>query len=307
MVNIVLRKSNIMNLGIALPILANIEVKDQLGLAIKAEELGFKSVWASDHIIIPEEWKGRFSDIFPDPFIILTAISQNTKKIKIGTSAIILPYRNPIIVAKMCSTLDHFSDGRLICTVAPGWMKEEFDVLTIPYEGRIPRTIEYIEILKSLWSNDPSSDFDGDFFSFSNVSFQPKPIQEHLPIWMGGNHDKAIERSVDFADGWQPIWFSAEELKVKMKYLKEYSEKKEKSLKNFQVSLRNRIRITSGDSDSKENPPTALIGKKDEVIEKILTYKELNINEIVLDFITSDKNEIIETMEILGKELIPEL
>ena len=113
-----------MDLGIALPILANIDVKDQLQIAIKAEELGFKSVWASDHIVIPKEWKGRFSDIFPDPFIILTAISQNTKKIKIGTSAIILPYRNPIIVAKMCSTLDHFCDGRLTCTVAPGWMKE---------------------------------------------------------------------------------------------------------------------------------------------------------------------------------------
>ena len=92
---------NNMDLGIALPILANIDVKDQLKIAIRAEELGFKSVWASDHIVIPEEWKGRFSDIFPDPFIILTAISQNTSKIKIGTSAIILPYRNPLIIAKM--------------------------------------------------------------------------------------------------------------------------------------------------------------------------------------------------------------
>ena len=105
-----------MDLGIALPIIANIDIDNQLKIAIKAEQLGFKSVWASDHIIIPQEWKGRFSDIFPDPFIMLTAISQNTSKITLGTSAIILPYRNPIIVAKMLSTLDNLCNGRLICT-----------------------------------------------------------------------------------------------------------------------------------------------------------------------------------------------
>ena len=295
-----------MDLGIALPILANIDVKDQLQIAIKAEELGFKSVWASDHIVIPKEWKGRFSDIFPDPFIILTAISQNTKKIKIGTSAIILPYRNPIIVAKMCSTLDHFCDGRLTCTVAPGWMKEEFDVLNIPYDGRIDKTVEYIKVLKSLWEDDPT-DFKGNFYSFNNVSFQPKPIQKHLPVWMGGNHEKAIERSIDHADGWQPIWFSSDELEIKMKYLKQYAEEKERNLDNFSISLRNRIRITQKSDKNSEHPPTALIGEKNEVYDKILSYRRLDIKEVVLDFITPDKDEIIETLEILGSELIPEL
>ena len=295
-----------MDLGIALPILANIDVKDQLQIAIKAEELGFKSVWASDHIVIPKEWKGRFSDIFPDPFIILTAISQNTKKIKIGTSAIILPYRNPIIVAKMCSTLDHFCDGRLTCTVAPGWMKEEFDVLNISYDGRIDKTVEYIKVLKSLWEDDPT-DFKGNFYSFNDVSFQPKPIQKHLPVWMGGNHEKAIQRSIDYADGWQPIWFSSDELEIKMKYLKQYAEEKERNLDNFSISLRNRIRITQKSDKNSEHPPTALIGEKNEVYDKILSYRRLDIKEVVLDFITPDKDEIIETLEILGSELIPEL
>lgn len=299
-------KVNNMDLGIALPILANIDVKDQLKIAIKAEELGFKSIWASDHIIIPEEWKGRFSDIFPDPFIILTAISQNTSKIKIGTSAIILPYRNPIIIAKMCSTLDHFCDGRLICTVAPGWMQEEFEVLSVPFEGRIAKTVEYIKILKSLWNTDPCN-FDGEYFSYQNVSFQPKPVQKELPVWMGGNHKNAIERSIDFADGWQPIWFSSDELEIKLKYLNEYAEKKSKDLVDFKVSLRNRIRITSKNSKDEENPPTALIGEKVEVFDKILSYKRLGISEIVLDFITPDKDEILETMEILSEKVIPEL
>ena len=207
-----------MDLGIALPIIANIDIDNQLKIAIKAEQLGFKSVWASDHIIIPQEWKGRFSDIFPDPFIMLTAISQNTSKITLGTSAIILPYRNPIIVAKMLSTLDNLCNGRLICTVAPGWMKEEFDILGVPYEGRRPKTEEFIKILKNLWSENPDP-FEGEFYTFKNVSFQPKPLQDKLQIWMGGNADGAIQRAVEYADGWQPIWFSPEELQNKILFL----------------------------------------------------------------------------------------
>tara|TARA_B100001248_G_scaffold59056_1_gene40237 strand:+ start:58963 stop:59853 length:891 start_codon:yes stop_codon:yes gene_type:complete len=296
-----------MNLGIALPIIANIDIDNQLKIAIKAEQLGFKSVWASDHIIIPQEWKGRFSDIFPDPFIMLTAISQNTSKITLGTSAIILPYRNPIIVAKMLSTLDNLCNGRLICTVAPGWMKEEFDILGVPYEGRIPKTEEFIKILKNLWSENPDP-FEGEFYSFKNVSFQPKPMQDKLQIWMGGNADGAIQRAVDYADGWQPIWFSPEELKNKILFLEKYADEKKVNINKeiYNISLRNRILIT-GDKDNGNNPDTALIGQKNEVFDKILAYKDLRIKEVVLDFISPNIDEILETMEIVGNELIPEL
>ena len=296
-----------MDLGIALPIIANIDIDNQLKIAIKAEQLGFKSVWASDHIIIPQEWKGRFSDIFPDPFIMLTAISQNTSKITLGTSAIILPYRNPIIVAKMLSTLDNLCNGRLICTVAPGWMKEEFDILGVPYEGRIPKTEEFIKILKNLWSENPDP-FEGEFYTFKNVSFQPKPLQDKLQIWMGGNADGAIQRAVEYADGWQPIWFSPEELQNKILFLEKYADEKKVNINReiYNISLRNRILIT-GDKDNGNNPNTALIGQKNEVFDKILAYRDLRIKEVVLDFISPNIDEILETMEIVGKELIPEL
>ena len=296
-----------MDLGIALPIIANIDIDNQLKIAIKAEHLGFKSVWASDHIIIPQEWKGRFSDIFPDPFIMLTAISQNTSKITLGTSAIILPYRNPIIVAKMLSTLDNLCNGRLICTVAPGWMKEEFDILGVPYEGRIPKTEEFIKILKNLWSENPDP-FEGEFYTFKNVSFQPKPLQDKLQIWMGGNADGAIQRAVEYADGWQPIWFSPEELQNKILFLEKYADEKKVNINReiYNISLRNRILIT-GDKDNGNNPDTALIGQKNEVFDKILAYRDLRIKEVVLDFISPNIDEILETMEIVGKELIPEL
>ena len=124
---------------------------------------------------------------------------------------------------------------------------------------------------------------------------------------MGGNHNNAIKRSLDHADGWQPISFSAQELREKISYLNDYSDKIGRSLDNFNISLRNRIRITNKSKKDSGQPETALIGSKDEVIDKILSYENLKIKEIVLDFITPDKDEIIETMEIMGKELIPKL
>ena len=292
-----------MNLGIALPILENINVDDQLKLAILAEELGYRSVWASDHVIIPKEWEGRFADIFPDPFIMLTAISENTKKIKIGTSAAILPYRNPIIIAKMLSTLDHLSNGRVTCTVAIGWMEEEFKILNVPFEQRLPRTLEYIKLIKELWNNHPSS-FKGEYYSFENVSFYPKPKQKKLPIWMGGTSDEVIKRAVEFADGWQPIWFTPNQLKEKMNFVKEYAATKNINVDRFDISLRNRILI----SDKKEdNPNNFIIGQKNEVFDHILAYKDLGISEVVLDFLSPEIDETMKTMEILSKELIPNL
>ncbi|MEE2975425.1 MAG: TIGR03619 family F420-dependent LLM class oxidoreductase [Thermodesulfobacteriota bacterium] len=292
-----------MNLGIALPILENINVEDQLKIAIKAEELGFKSVWASDHVIIPKEWEGRFADIFPDPFIILTAISENTSTIRIGTSAAILPYRNPIIVAKMLSTLDHLSNGRLICTVAIGWMEEEFRILNVPFEERTPRTLEYIELIKTLWNSHPST-FKGKFYSFEDVSFYPKPKQKKLPIWMGGTSDEVIKRSVEFTDGWQPIWFTPQELKQKINFLEEHADSKGLSIDNFDISIRNRILITDKKED---NPNNFIIGQKEEVFNHILAYKDLGISEVVLDFLSPEFDETIKTMEILSKELLPNL
>ena len=293
-----------MNLGIALPILKNIDIEDQLEIAIRAEELGFGSVWASDHVIIPQEWEGRFADIFPDPFVMLTAISQNTSKITLGTSAIILPYRNPLIVAKMLSTLDCLCNGRLICTVAAGWMEEEFKILNAPYNERADRTSEYIKIIKTLWETNPSS-FHGKYYSFKNVSFRPKPKQKNFPIYMGGSSDQAIDRALELVDGWQPIWLNPDELKDKISYLKNSAEQKGVDTVNYDISLRNRIQLTT--DNNSDNPSTVLIGSKDKVFRAILSYKKLDIKEVVLDFITPDKDEILKTMATLSNELMPKL
>jgi alkanesulfonate monooxygenase SsuD/methylene tetrahydromethanopterin reductase-like flavin-dependent oxidoreductase (luciferase family) len=184
-------------------------------------------------------------------------------------------------------------------------MEEEFQVLNVPFEGRTDRTIEYIQLIKNLWENHPST-FKGNYYSFSDVTFYPKPKQKKLPIWMGGNSDHVIERALEHADGWQPIWFSTNELRDKISFLHKIAGEKSINIDDFDISLRNRIQLTAH-RGTDDRPPSALIGSKEEIFEKILSYGDLRIKEVVLDFITPNKNETIETMQILSEELIPNL
>ena len=157
--------------------------------------------------------------------------------------------------------------------------------------------------IRDRWNNHPSS-FKGEYYSFENVSFYPKPKQKKLPIWMGGTSDEVIKRAVEFADGWQPIWFTPDQLKEKMNFVNEYAATKNINVDSFDISLRNRILI----SDKKEdNPNNFIIGQKNEVFDHILAYKDLCISEVVLDFLSPEIDETMKTMEILSKELIPNL
>ena len=128
-----------MKYGICLPIRRDCSIEFNINMAKRAEELGFDSVWVSDHVVIPNKAIGSFSKVFYDPFILLAAIASVTKSIRIGTSVIILPYRNPVVVAKMAATLDVLSEGRLIMGIAPGWLKEEFETLNADFKNRHPR------------------------------------------------------------------------------------------------------------------------------------------------------------------------
>ena len=118
----------------------------------------------------------------------------------------IVPHRNPVLAAKMLATLDMLSQGRIILGVGAGWMREEFEALGLPpFEERGDVTDEYIRVFKELWTSDDPS-FDGKYCSFSNITFQPKPVQKpHIPIWVGGESPRALRRAAELGNGWSPI------------------------------------------------------------------------------------------------------
>jgi len=172
--------------------------------ACKAETLGFDAVLVNDHIIVDGSPRSAVWTNTYDPLIALSFIAAHTTRIRLGTSVLIMPYRNPIATAKMVATLDRMSDGRVIAGVGVGWNEAEFKALGVPFHERGARTTEYLRIWQACWAPGEVS-FEGQFLSFANMHVSPKPLQQpHPPIWIGGSSHAALRRAAAFADVWQP-------------------------------------------------------------------------------------------------------
>jgi probable F420-dependent oxidoreductase len=137
-----------------------------------------------------------------DPVVTLTFAAATTSQIRLGTGILLLPQHNPLLVAKQAASLDVLSRGRFVLGIGIGWSSEEFAALGIPFRGRARRNREFVEVLRTLWGEDVSS-FDGEFVHFGEVRSYPKPVRDRrVPIVLGGNSDAALERVVEYGDGW---------------------------------------------------------------------------------------------------------
>lgn len=303
-----------MKIGLTLPIRNDITAKANIEIGVQAEILGFDSVWVSDHVIVPKNHIGSFSEIFHDPFVLLSALAGVTEKISLGTSLIILPYRNPIVTAKMISTIDQLSAGRVIFGIGTGWMKEEFDVLGAPFKERGKRTNEYIEIINNLWTED-DPEHDGDFFNYANIKFEPKPVQRpHPSILVGGNSEKAWQRAVMLGSGWQPTWYSPEMYETEQEKINQFAERKSISLDGFSYTVRNRIAIKhkSLSEDYTEMPgdnqPEYLFsGTSDTILIEIGKFQKHGVEHILLDPVVNNQEDYLTAMQIISEEIIPKV
>jgi probable F420-dependent oxidoreductase len=165
-----------------------------------AEELGFDSVWTTEHIIVGPEAVDPYGRVY-DPLITLAWISGWSQRVRIGTSIVLVPLHNPIHLAKEVATLQELSGGRFTLGVGIGWHKDEFDFMGVPFEGRGRRADEAIRLMRALWNGE--RDFDGEFWSFNDATSEPhpSPIPE---IWVGGSSDRAIRRARELGDAWHP-------------------------------------------------------------------------------------------------------
>jgi len=301
-----------MKFGITIPLHRGVDAQVNIELAKRAEKLGFNSIWISDHVILPRKYKHRFSDILYDPFVILAYIAASTNKLQLGTSVLILPYRNPVVVAKMIATLDMLSGGRIIFGVGPGWMSEEFDTLGIPFKERGKRTDEYIRIFKELWIKEEHN-FNGNFHKFSAIKFYPKPLQRpHPPIWVGGNSRTAISRALEHGNGWHPVWFSPSEMQEKLRYFKNTAKDQGRELGNFVFSIRNRLSILkSGEKETKHLERVrgknifAFYGTREEIIEYIREFEKIGVSHIVFDLDVDNNEDMFHMIEEFSKDIMP--
>ncbi|MYG87290.1 MAG: TIGR03619 family F420-dependent LLM class oxidoreductase [Acidimicrobiales bacterium] len=175
-------------------------------IAVAAEQAGFESVWTGEHVVLPDPQAppSPLPPLHPmlDPAVALAYVAALTSEIKLGTGIIIVPQRNPLVLAKELASVDVLSGGRLLFGVGVGYLGPEFDALGIPMEDRARRTEEYIEAMRAIWSMDEPA-YDGEFVKFSNVQARPRPVQQPgPPVVMGGHTAPAYRRSVTMSEGW---------------------------------------------------------------------------------------------------------
>lgn len=170
-----------------------------------AEDQGYHFVMISDHVAITPEIQKLYPVPFYDPFILLGWIAAITKKVELGTTVAILPYRHPLQTARIAANLDQLSGGRFILGVGVGWAKQEFEALGVPFDQRGVLTNEYLDAIKTYWTNEIAT-YQGQFVSFSNIHTAPRSLRApHPPIWVGGVSEAAIRRAVIYGDSWHPI------------------------------------------------------------------------------------------------------
>jgi probable F420-dependent oxidoreductase len=188
-----------------------------------AEANGFESVWTVEHVVVPAGYESEYpyspsgrmqgpeESPIPDPLIWLTWVGAATTTLRLATGILILPQRNPVVLAKELATLDLLSGGRLELGVGVGWLHEEFDAIGVPFEERAARTDESIAALRALWGEEDST-FAGTYVAFDRVKSYPKPVQRPIPIHVGGHTKAAARRAGRLGDGFFPGRATGEEL-----------------------------------------------------------------------------------------------
>lgn len=169
-------------------------------IAEAAEELGFDSVWATEHVLVGPEAVNPYGRVYA-PFVTLGWVAGWTERVRLGTSIVLVPLHHPVLLAKEAATLQELSGGRVTLGVGVGWHRDEFDFLGVPFAGRGRRADEAIRLVRALWSGE--RDFDGRFWSFRGATFTPLPSPQP-EIWVGGSSDRAVRRALELGEAWHP-------------------------------------------------------------------------------------------------------
>ena len=291
-------------------------------IARRGDQLGFQCLVAPDHIVVPTgitspypytvggEFGGnsRSDGEWPEQLTTLAFLAGITQKIRLVTSVMIVPYRNPILTAKMLATLDVLSKGRLVVGVGVGWMEEEFVALDAPpFAHRGTVTNEYIRAFKELWtSEDPT--FEGQYCRFSNLTFLPKPVQKpHPPIWVGGHSRRALRRSAELGDAWHPVGaipaspLEPEELSGYLTTLHRYAERAGRDPGEIEVAMKAPLYDTALTPSGQRR---RFSGTPEEVLQDVGTYADLGVGWLIFDFRKPDLGQTLERMDWFAQEVM---
>ncbi|BBU21176.1 TIGR03619 family F420-dependent LLM class oxidoreductase [Mycobacterium xenopi] len=276
-----------------------------VGVARRAEQLGYSMVFLPEHFLTPRRHLELSGNHYFDATTAQAFIAGATSTIRIGSMVTILPLHNPVIAAKSIATLDWFSGGRAQVTIGVGWLKEEYDIVGVPFTKRGRMTDEYLAAMFELWCSDSPS-FDGEFVKFNDVAFGPKPIQEPRPVvWMGGDADAVLRRAARFGDGWAPWLTKPDELPAKIDYLHSQPGFDDRPFSVF-YSL---AVLSIGEEHAIVEDPNAQFGQSaQQVIDTCSRLAELGVTDTwVNPPPLDDFNAYLDHMQWVAEEVIPKV
>jgi probable F420-dependent oxidoreductase len=294
-----------MDIGCHLPNQGPLATGEALStFAREADRRDIASLWVSDHVIFPRTATGSYpGGRFPhppgkpylEPVVALAAAAVCTSRARLGASVFILGHRHPVVMAKMLTSIDALSEGRLSVGVGVGWWREELEMLGAPFTKRGRQGDEALKVFKALWTQDNPA-FEGEFYRIRDLGFAPKPVQKpHPPIWVGGDSPGAFRRVATLGDGWHATSKTPGQFSEALGRLRKAADEARRPFESIELSLRFALTdelITQG---------------AQAVVDALAAYKRLGLKHIVLEFRRDDLGRMLEILELVTSRVCPAL
>ncbi|MEH7251179.1 LLM class flavin-dependent oxidoreductase [Neobacillus niacini] len=309
--------------------------RDNIKISIAAEALGFDSVWGNDHVSTQHYVREEFNQPpnYYSPLLTLASIAENTTKLKLGTALLVIPFRNPVMIAKELATLDQLSNGRVIAGVGLGAYREEFVAMFGSKAKEMHRgnmIDESLYILDQLFKEEVFS-YEGKYFDVKDVQTYPRPVQNPFPIYIGGNAEAGKLRTAKYGQGWLPAVLTPEEVKKGVEDIGEFcvqfnrnpgeidiapqlvisiAKTREEGVSRFESSqtykhLESLKKSTLKNQDTQTYENRNLIGTPDEIGEKIQEYIKAGVTTFSgLLFANNTVDEMLESMQFFSEEVM---
>jgi len=289
-----------MNYGVVLPIW-QLTVAEAESLATRAEELGLDGVFVPDHILAKPATTQHYGGHWPDPFSLLAFLAGRTRRIQLGASVIVLPYRNALVTAKAAATVDQASGGRFIFGVGVGWDEAEFVDLRLPFKERGRLSDDYLRAIKAAWATD-IPEYKGQYVSFSGATFSPRPAHQP-PIWVGGMpgavSSPAVRRCAELGDAWHPLALSLDDIEKGYATLRDLAKRNGRT-GAIGLAPRNALDLTDSPRGSGR---AAFQGSVGEVATDIRRVRSLGATWMTFDLPRAGVPAMTRAMERLAREV----
>jgi probable F420-dependent oxidoreductase len=297
-------KEESMNYGVVLPIW-QLTIAEAETLTLRAEELGLDGVFVPDHILAKPATTQHYGGHWPDPFSLLAFLAGRTRRIHLGASVIVLPYRNALVAAKAAATVDQASGGRFIFGIGVGWDEAEFVDLRLPFRERGKLSDDYLRAIKAAWAADVP-EYKGEYTSFGGATFSPRPAQRpNPPIWVGGSPGgisaPAVRRCAELGDAWHPLALSLDEIEKGFATLRDLAAKRGRR-DAVGLAPRNLLDLTD---TAKGEGRVAFQGSVAEVVSDVRRVASLGASWMTFDLPRAGVPAMTRAMERLAREVKP--